>query len=119
MCKPRVQSSCKHSVNPRSHLREALQTAKPPPPPQSHRENGSSHAAGNDSSSTHLPTDIVQEGMYALAVVRLADVSHAEMVELNVTEGNSTYAVSSFSCALKNPLFFGALVADVCIRVRD
>ena len=71
-----------------------VQTVKPPPPPSSHRKNGSSSAAGNDSTSAQSSNGTIQEGVYALAVVRLADVSHAEMVELNVTEGNSTYAVS-------------------------
>ena len=74
-----------------------VQTVKPPPPPPSHRKNGSSSAAGNDSASAQSANGTIQEGIYALAVVRLADLSHAEMVELNVTEGDLTYAVSLYS----------------------
>lgn len=78
-----------------------IQTVRTPPPPVTKgKKNSSSPVSAVDSFATQSGSTVVQEGVYALSVVRLADVTHAEMAELNVTEGNSTYAVRLPSAAI-------------------
>jgi hypothetical protein len=65
---------------------------KPLPPASQLKANGSTSSFISNLTDQD-PLTPTTDGTYVLSVVRLADPSHADIVELNVTESNITFSV--------------------------